>query len=169
VRAGPGLLAGQLRCGRKLHVRYWGKRGTAARYLCQGAFGGRRADARFGQALVGVLSPLGRRASLAAAERLSARDPDQRQAGARTLERGEYEAQRAFAQSNAADPRHRLVAAELERRWNAKLAERDPLRAALAELAGATQVLAERERARLPWCGAAGLGSSGPAPPALWG
>ena len=38
--AGHGLLSGQLRCGRcgrKLHVRYWGK-GTAARYLCAGTF-----------------------------------------------------------------------------------------------------------------------------------
>lgn len=36
VRAGHGLLVELLRCGRcgrKLHIRYWGKRGTAARYL----------------------------------------------------------------------------------------------------------------------------------------
>ena len=41
VRSGHGLLAGLLRCrrcGRKLHVRYWGKGGTAARYLCVGDF-----------------------------------------------------------------------------------------------------------------------------------
>ncbi len=41
VRAGHGLLSGPLRCGRcgrKLHIRYWGKRGTAARYLCSGDF-----------------------------------------------------------------------------------------------------------------------------------
>jgi DNA invertase Pin-like site-specific DNA recombinase len=37
VRAGQGLLAGLLRCGRcgrRLHVHYWGKSGTSARYLC---------------------------------------------------------------------------------------------------------------------------------------
>ncbi|MGH8604136.1 MAG: zinc ribbon domain-containing protein, partial [Gammaproteobacteria bacterium] len=41
VRAGHGLLTGLLRCarcGRKLHIRYWGKQGTAARYLCEGDF-----------------------------------------------------------------------------------------------------------------------------------
>ncbi len=41
VRAGHGLLTGLLRCarcGRKLHIRYWGKSGTAARYLCEGNF-----------------------------------------------------------------------------------------------------------------------------------
>jgi hypothetical protein len=35
IRAGQGLLVGLLRCGhcgRKLHVRYWGGRGTNARY-----------------------------------------------------------------------------------------------------------------------------------------
>ncbi len=41
IRAGQGLLVGLLRCGhcgRKLHVRYWGGRGTHARYLCKGDF-----------------------------------------------------------------------------------------------------------------------------------
>jgi len=82
VRAGQGLLAGLLRCGRcgrKLHVRYWGKSGTAARYLCQGAFGAggnyclgfgaRLVDGRFCQELLEVISPLGLQASIAAAER----------------------------------------------------------------------------------------------------
>jgi len=167
ARAGQGLLAGLLRCGRcgrKLHVRYWGKRGTAARYLCQGAFGGggeycqgfggRLVDARFGQELVAVLSPLGLRASLAAAERLSARDQDQRHALARKLEQAGYEAQRAFEQYNAVDPRNRLVAAELERRWNAKIEERDQVRAALAELDGTVQILGEREREQILALGA---------------
>ena len=167
VRAGQGLLAGLLRCGRcgrKLHVRYWGKHGTAARYLCKGAFGeggeycqgfgGRLVDERFGQELLGVLSPLGMRASLTALDRLSARDQDQRQALARKLEQEEYEAKRAFDQYNEVDPRNRLVATELERRWNAKLEERDALRAALAELDGAAQVLGERERERILALGA---------------
>jgi hypothetical protein len=45
IRAGQGLLVGLLRCGhcgRKLHVRYWGGRGTNARYL----------DRRVGQELL---------------------------------------------------------------------------------------------------------------------
>jgi DNA invertase Pin-like site-specific DNA recombinase len=167
VRAGQGLLAGLLRCGRcgrKLHVRYWGKRGTAARYLCQGAFqgggeycqgfGGRLVDDRVGHELLAALSPLGMRASLAAAERLSARDQDQRQAVARQLEQAEYEATRAAEQYHAVDPRNRLVAAELERRWNAKLEACERLRAALAELDAATQVLGEQERAQILALGA---------------
>ncbi len=41
VRAGQGLLTGLLRCahcGRKLHVRYWGRSGTAPRYQCAGDY-----------------------------------------------------------------------------------------------------------------------------------
>ena len=77
VRNGCGLLTGLLRCGRcgrKLHVRYWGKRGTAARYLCKGefdsggeyclGFGGDRVDRRLSQEILKVISPLGIEASL---------------------------------------------------------------------------------------------------------
>jgi DNA invertase Pin-like site-specific DNA recombinase len=72
IRAGQGLLVGLLRCGhcgRKLHVRYWGGRGTNARYLCKGdyddggqyclGFGGASVDRRLGQELLTVISPLG--------------------------------------------------------------------------------------------------------------
>ncbi len=38
VRCGQRLLSGLLRCGRTLHIRYWGKSGTATRYLCSGDF-----------------------------------------------------------------------------------------------------------------------------------
>ncbi len=45
------------------------------------------------------------------------------------------------------DARHRLVAAELERRWNAALAEVERLRATLTELEQEGPVLSEDERA----------------------
>ena len=70
IRAGQGLLVGLLRCGhcgRKLHVRYWGGRGTNARYLCKGdyddggqyciGFGGSSVDRRVGQELLKVIAP----------------------------------------------------------------------------------------------------------------
>ena len=87
IRAGQGLLVGLLRCGhcgRKLHVRYWGGRGTHARYLCKGdyddggqycqRFGGASVDRRLSQELLKVISPLGIEASLRALEELSAGD-----------------------------------------------------------------------------------------------
>ena len=44
-----------------------------------------------------------------------------------TLERAEYEADRARRQYDAVDPENRLVARELERQWEQKLAERQRL------------------------------------------
>jgi len=160
VRAGHGLLAGLLRCGRRLYVRYWGKAGTAARYLCAGdfaaaggryclGFGGATVDRRFGEEIVRVLSPLGIRASLAALAQLGAHEDERRQALARHLEQLEYETARAAEQYHAVDPRNRLVAAELERRWNATLEETERVRTSLAELDARRQPPSAEERATL--------------------
>lgn len=136
IRAGQGLLVGLLRCGhcgRKLHVRYWGGRGTHARYLCKGdydeggqyclGFGGASIDRRLGQELLNVISPLGVEASLKALEEWSTGDAAQRAALSNQLEQLEHEAKKAFEQYDAVDARNRLVAGELERRWNEKLEE----------------------------------------------
>ena len=69
VRRGQGLLTGLLRCsrcGRKLHIRYWGKSGTAARYVCSGdfaaggqyclGFGGATVDKRLSAEILKALS-----------------------------------------------------------------------------------------------------------------
>ena len=162
VRAGNGLLAGMLRCGRcgrKLYVRYWGGSGTAARYHCKGdfdsggrhciGFGGKKVDQRFSEELLEVLSPLGVRASLSAIERLSAEDNDVQEALRRQLGQLEYEARRAFEQYNEVDPRNRLVAGELERRWNVKLEEVEQVKAKLAELKSQVRRLTEEEEARI--------------------
>jgi DNA invertase Pin-like site-specific DNA recombinase len=163
VRAGKGLLAGLLRCGRcgrRLYVRYWGKSGTSARYLCTGdfgadggryciGFGGATVDRRFGDEVVRVLAPLGIRASLEALDRLGAHENERRQALGRQLEQVEYEAARAFEQYNEADPRNRLVASELERRWNVKLEEVERVRASLAELDQQQRSVSAEERAAL--------------------
>ena len=148
VRSGHGLLSGLLRCGhcgRKLHIRYWGKSGTAARYACPGdydaggryclAFGGRTVDKRFAREILEVLSPLGMEASLRAIDQLSEGNTDREQALRRQLQESEYETQRAREQYDAVDPRHRLVARELERRWEEKLTKTEALRTLLSELA----------------------------------
>jgi DNA invertase Pin-like site-specific DNA recombinase len=77
VRQGHGLLAGLLRCGRcgrKLQVRYWGKSGTAARYVCRGdfsaggkyclGFGGATVDKQISAQILEAISPLTLEASL---------------------------------------------------------------------------------------------------------
>ena len=73
----------------------------------------------------------------------------QRQAIERQRQQLDYEVQRAFEQYNEVDPRHRLVAAELERRWNTKLEELGAVTTALAVVEHQTRVLSEAERAAL--------------------
>jgi DNA invertase Pin-like site-specific DNA recombinase len=146
VRTGQGLLAGLLRCGRcgrRLHVHYRGRDGTAARYLCKGdfdaggryclGFGGSTVDRRFSEELLTVLSPLGIEASVMASKQQNSTQAEPSQALRRQLEQLEYEATRAFDQYNQTDPQNRLVAAELERRWNLKLEEVEKVRQTLQQ------------------------------------
>ena len=163
ARTGRGLLAGLLRCGRcgrKLYVRYWGTSGTSARYLCSGdfdagggryclGFGGATVDRRFSEEIVHVLSPLGVHASLAALDELGAEQNDRRQALVRQIEQLAYDAQRASEQYNEVDPRNRLVASELERRWNDKLEELGRARTSLIELDAARRPVSAEERAAM--------------------
>lgn len=162
VRSGQGLLVGLLRCGRcgrKLHVRYWGKAGTSGRYHCKGdydaggsyclAFGGVSVDRRLSQELLGVISPLGLEASLEAIEQRSCSQDEQQEILSRQLEQLEWEARRAFEQYDEVDPRHRLVATELERRWNLKLEEVEKIRAALAARQRDFEPLSQEERDRI--------------------
>jgi len=162
IRAGQGLLVGLLRCahcGRKLHVRYWGGRGTNARYLCKGdyddggqyciGFGGASVDRRLGEEVLNVISPFGVEASLKAIEELSAGDLAQRVALSSKLEQLEYEAARAFEQYDAADARNRLAASELERRWNEKLEEIQIVKQRLSSLDMNRYTFSADEEARI--------------------
>ena len=162
IRGGQGLLVGLLRCGhcgRKLHVRYWGGRGTNARYLCKGdyddggqyciGFGGASVDRRLGQELLKAISHLGVEASLRAIQELNAGDVAQRAALSNQLEQLEYEAQKAFEQYDAVDARNRLAAAELERRWNEKLEEIGAVKERLASFDGKRYALSSAEEASI--------------------
>ena len=166
IRAGQGLLAGLLRCGhcgRKLHVRYWGGRGTNARYLCKGdyddggqyciGFGGASVDRRLGQELLKAISQLGVEASLKAIEELSAGDIAQRVALSSKLKQLEYEARKAFEQYDAVDARNRLAAGELERRWNEKLEEVEITKQRLSSLNGKRHSLSSEDEAHLRYLG----------------
>src|SRR6202163_3867940 len=162
IRAGQGLLAGLLRCGhcgRKLHVRYWGGRGTNARYLCKGdyddggqyciGFGGASVDRRLGQELLKVISHLGVEASLRALEELSANGAAQRAALSRKLEQLVYEAKKAFEQYDAVDARNRLAASELERRGDGKLEEVEAVKQRLSSLETKRYSLSPEEEIRI--------------------
>ena len=160
VRSGHGLLAGLLRCGhcgRKLHVRYWGGNGTTPRYFCDGDYGsggrycisfaGRGADDRFSQELLEVISPLGVEASSQAIAARQAANTEQRRALELQLQQLDYEVQKAFDQYNAVDARNRLVAAELERRWNIKMEAREELKRKIAALQVEPPLTSQQEAA----------------------
>jgi len=146
IRSGHGLLASMIRCarcGRRLHVQYWGRRGTRPRYLCKGDFetGGKyclsiggSVDHRFSEEILQVLNPLGMQASLQAIEQHGHADDERREALQLQIKQIDYEARRAFEQYDEVDPRNRLVAADLEARWNSKLVEVEKLKSSLAAL-----------------------------------
>lgn len=167
IRQGHGLLSGLLRCGscgRKMHVRYWGKMGTAARYLCSGdfqaggnyclGFGGATVDRRFSMILLDAISPHGIQASLRAMKTLNKGVEDKRALLRQQVQQLEYEVHRAFEQYNEVDPRNRLVASELERRWNQKLEEVDRARKALQEADNQIHSLTEQQEQRVLELGA---------------
>jgi DNA invertase Pin-like site-specific DNA recombinase len=162
IREGQGLLVGVLRCGRcgrRMQVRYWGRKGTHGRYLCVGdyaaggryciAFGGGIVDRRLSEHLLEVISPVGVEASLRALDALGSRDDERRQARSRKVEQLEYEVQRAFEQYDEVDPRNRLVATELEKRWNEKLRELEQARTSLAEIEREVRCVSSEDRERL--------------------
>jgi len=133
---GDALLAGLIRCkrcGRKLTVRYTGMKHHIPRYSCSRAwmdnggplciaFGGLRVDDAIEDALLGVVGPGAIAAATAAAKEAEGRQDQVRDALSRDLEAARYAAERAFRQYDAADPANRLVASELEARWNRALA-----------------------------------------------
>ena len=137
VRRGDALLAGLLRCGhcgRRVHVHYSGTKGYCVRYGCHGAhlnhgarpcigFGGLRVDTAVGDAVLRLLCPLGVEAALAAIEMRESDTAETRRQVELALTQARYEADLAQRQYDAVDPANRLVAAELERRWNDRLAE----------------------------------------------
>jgi DNA invertase Pin-like site-specific DNA recombinase len=135
VKRGDALLAGLLRCrrcGRLLMVNYSGKGGSVPRYDCRRGwldngepkcigFGGLDVDDAVSLEILRVARPV----AVDAAMRAAAEDVRQRDDlfESVSLERQEarYAAERARRQFDAVDPENRLVADELETRWNLAL------------------------------------------------
>ena len=166
VRRGELLLPGLLRCGhcgRKLHVSYSGKLG---RYNCYGArtnhgtarcisIGGLGIDAAVSTEVLRHLKPLGVDAAVKAIEgQTSETSAAQRQLEL-SLQQARYEAAHARRQYDAVDPANRLVAGELERRWNEALQAVNKLEGEIAAIvARKPPPLGERERQLLIQLGA---------------
>jgi Recombinase len=132
---GPALLPGLLRCrrcGRKLVVCYTGNAHNVLRYLCvRGArdhgeprcisFGGVVVDDAMATEILRIVQPAAIEAAVVASEAAAHQQDEVLHAWTRELEAARYAARRAQKQYDATDPDNRLVADELERRWNQAL------------------------------------------------
>jgi DNA invertase Pin-like site-specific DNA recombinase len=134
-RGGRALLSGLLRCrrcGRMLYVSYSGSQGMVLRYQCRGAhmnqgdprcitFSGLRIDRAVAGEVLRAIGGNAVEAAVEAAEKMRRHFREQRRAVELELEQARYEVKLSARRYEAVDPDHRLVAAELEARWNAAL------------------------------------------------
>jgi hypothetical protein len=155
---GDALLAGLLRCrrcGRKLIACYTGTKHNIPRYACHRgrldtgepsciAFGGLRVDDAIAAALLQVIEPGAIAAAVAAEAEATDRQDQVRAALLRDLEAARYAAERAFRQYDAADPVNRLVAGELEARWNTALGRVADVESKIATHDAATPARAQK-------------------------
>jgi hypothetical protein len=143
VRDGPALLAGLVACGRcgaRMTVHY--QRGAGGRlrpvYVCareKADYGARQCQQIAGSCVDGyvtgllldALAPAALEVSLAAAEQAGARRAQVDRIWRQRLERAEFAADRARRQYQLTEPENRLVARQLEKDWEAALAERERL------------------------------------------
>jgi hypothetical protein len=133
VREGPALLKGLLvcgQCGHRLLVSY----GTSGRPryscqrnhidygepLCQSLAGG-RLDELIARQVLSVLEPASLELSLSAGADIQRERDELERHWQRRLERAGYEKNRAARQYHAVEPENRLVARELEKRWEQSL------------------------------------------------
>jgi DNA invertase Pin-like site-specific DNA recombinase len=146
AKKGAALLAGLLRCrrcGRKLTVRYTGSAHDVLRYAClRGlldhgeprcvAFGGIPVDDAIAREVLRVVQPAAVEAAIVASEQAARQQDEVVAALQRDLEAARYAALRAQRQYDATDPENRLVAGELEQRWNLALHRVQELEARIA-------------------------------------
>jgi hypothetical protein len=115
-----------------MFVQYSGASGRVPRYGCHGgredrgsasclSLGALRVDQTIAEEVLAAIQPAGVQASLLALEQLSNGQHEKRQALTLALEKARYEASRAQRQYESVDPENRLVAGELEKRWNTAL------------------------------------------------
>ncbi len=169
-REGRALLQGLARCGRcgrRMHVGYWGSSGKRPIYACNRAayetgssdvcqrIGGHRVDDVVLDAVFTALEPAGLQATAAALSNAEAEHEESLRAFEAALERARYEADRARRQFDAVEPENRLVARGLEAEWEARLAEVHRAEHALAERRAKRPVsLTDEETAWLQRAGA---------------
>jgi DNA invertase Pin-like site-specific DNA recombinase len=139
-RSGPSLLSGLMscgRCGRKMKVSYHAKNqptyyscftryGEQYQSTCQGV-SGREIEALVVEQVLRALEPAALELSLQAVADLGRERQRLDQHWQQRRERARIESERAARQYHAVEPENRLVARELERRWEQALREQREL------------------------------------------
>jgi DNA invertase Pin-like site-specific DNA recombinase len=139
-RQGRSLLGGLLfcgQCGRRMAVHYAG-RSQSLRYVCWRAkekcegcrcegLAGRVVDELVAEQVLVALQPSALELSVAAADDLQQERDRLTQNWRQRLERARFQTERAERQFEAVEPENRLVARELERRWEVALKEQRQL------------------------------------------
>jgi len=134
-RGGRALLAGMLccgRCGRRLSVAYRGRAPGQPVYRCDRpqmqlgqprccTFGGGRPDEAVARELLRAVEPMAIEAAQQAQHRFMQAQADQRRIRELDLQQARYEASLAERRYAACDPDNRLIAAQLEKGWEAAL------------------------------------------------
>jgi excisionase family DNA binding protein len=145
-RGGRALLAGMLtcgRCGRGLAVAYTGAPPGRPTYRCDRpnlmlglprclGFGGSRVDAAIAAEILRVVEPMAIEAALEAERMHREREAERRRIAELDLQQAEYDASLAERRYAACDPENRLIAAQLEKHWEAALRRVEACRARLA-------------------------------------
>ncbi|MCP5064948.1 MAG: recombinase family protein [bacterium] len=145
VREGPALLQGLVRCGdcgRRMYVLYGGRRGrtTGSRtitYQCKGgpgmgmcqAAGGKRIEQVVVAEFLKVTQPASVDALVLAEEAARREEEEMAKRWKLRVEHAQYEASLAQRRYDAVDPDNRVVARDLERRWNERLVELEEVQA----------------------------------------
>jgi hypothetical protein len=125
-----------------LHVAYTGTQRAALRYHCKGAhvnhgtewcisFGGLRIDEAEANAVLCAIGGNAVEAAMGAAEQMRQQREQQRKSLELEFEQAQYEVRLSSRRYESVDPENRLVAAELEARWNDALRKASELRAKL--------------------------------------
>ena len=133
-RGGRALLAGLLscaRCGRRLQVVYSGRAPGRAVYLCRQGhvhglptclrFAAKRIDAALAAEAIRVAAPMAIEAALEAERMYGEAQAKQQKIVDLELKQVRYEASLAERRYAACDPDNRLIAAQLEKRWEEAL------------------------------------------------
>jgi hypothetical protein len=136
-REGPALLQGLAvcgRCGGRMTVRYYTRRGQSVPEYCCQVEGIKRAeppcrrvmgadiDRAIGELLVESVSPLTLEVALSVQDELAARADEAERLRRQQVDRARYEAKLAQRRYLRVDPDNRLVAVTLESEWNNKRA-----------------------------------------------